>query len=665
MSKNEDNPKEKGDRAAETRPAASDAVTQDAVISGRVVQTVHEQAFQSAHQNDRNLSDPAMIAMKPGETLEDYSKRLKAATDNRFELVDDSDKISDGRQFVDYKPVQQDKKTFELGTVLIDQPADHGDILSVTQRIAALPLQQQFEVIGTGLMAGMQQYSNDERQRNFGRVIGTVEGTGQVLQNLAKVADFGAALILGDNERAGKAGAEFGTAVGEAIVGGVRLFQTADKYLFDIGFSGDYSKPFKDVVSLGQTLNEQWAQKSPFEQERVKAKLITELIGDGAIGGAGVSAIRKAGKFTEILDTVATETKELYAVSKHATKRAVNAIGSAVDDLVAPMGDTGYGGMRMPIQKSNIQEDTTLAMKRFEGQSDSKTIKARGHEMEPDRAPKAFSAAEVEQLFNKINPERAQNWSQKLKVLSERPDFPERKDFIDSLIREKLRHPTGSVNMEVALHELPLSDLRHYSDAVNFVHYGRKIPDYTAKQMEKLQKETARMLTHLGRAVEENPQEIQREMKRIRGMNDSVREVAPDTDVLFVKGIHDRTFEEVERMFNTNDRRKKIFEGFTNWARELKEAGCETIYVDGSFITKKPNPGDFDACWEAFATKNLPSNSMLLDASDEANEWRKIKFGGDIFPRHGNYGDRVEKWQYNCRTDEHKGIIRIDLRTLK
>lgn len=665
MSKNEDNPKEKGDRPAETKPSSSDAVKQDAVISGRLVQTVHEQAFQSAHQNDRNLSDPAMIAMKPGETLEDYSKRLKSASENRFELVDDSDKSSDGRQFVDYKPVQQDKKTFELGTVLIERPADHGDILSVTQRIAALPLQQQFEVIGTGLMAGMQQYSNDERQRNFGRVIGTVEGTGQVLQNLAKVADFGAALILGDNERAGKAGAEFGTAVGETIVGGVRLFQTADKYLFDIGFSGDYSKPFKDVVSLGQTLNEQWAQKSPFEQERVKAKLITELIGDGAIGGAGVSAIRKAGKFTEILDTVATETKELYAVSKHATKRAVNAIGSAVDDLVAPMGDTGYGGMRMPIPKSNIQEDTTLAMKRLEGQSDSKTIKARGHEMEPDRAPKAFSASEVEQLFNKIDLERAQNWSQKLKVLSERPDFPERKELIDSLLREKLQHPKGVVNMDVALHELALSDLRHYRDAIDFVHYGRKLPGMTPKKIEQLQKDAEKRLDKLVIAVQQQPQEMEREMKSVRAVNDSIDLIAPRSEVLLAKGIHEKSFEEVERLFKTNERRREIFKGFMSWAREMKEAGCETIYLDGSFVTAKPNPGDFDACWEAFGTKTLPPNSKLLDASNEANDWRKAKFGGDIFPRFGDYGDRVEKWQFNLRTNEDKGIIKLDLRTLK
>lgn len=32
---------------------------------------------------------------------------------------------------------------------------------------------------------------------------------------------------------------------------------------------------------------------------------------------------------------------------------------------------------------------------------------------------------------------------------------------------------------------------------------------------------------------------------------------------------------------------------------QLKAAGCQTIYIDGSFITTKSNPGDFDACWNS------------------------------------------------------------------
>lgn len=103
--------------------------------------------------------------------------------------------------------------------------------LEAGRRIAGLPLEKQFEIIGSGLAAGISQYQYEENQRTWGRLIGTVQGIGEVSENLAKVADFSAALILNDQERAGKMGAEFGQALGETIVSGVKLFAAADRYL--------------------------------------------------------------------------------------------------------------------------------------------------------------------------------------------------------------------------------------------------------------------------------------------------------------------------------------------------------------------------------------------------------------------------------------------------
>lgn len=233
--------------------------------------------------------------------------------------------------------------------------------LTVAQRISQLPMDKQFQVIGSGLMAGIEQYQHDERERAWGRLIGTVQGTGEVLQGLAKIADFGAACILGDNERAGKMGDDFGAALGQTIVGGVRLFQAADQYLFNIGYTGDYAKPFRDVVAAGQKLDERWSHLPPREQERVKAKLITELVGSGAIGAAGAGTIQKASKFTEMLDAVAVEAKALHAAVKPGIKKAVKAINNAVDELVQPMGDTGMG-VKMPIPKDPLKDETKMLM---------------------------------------------------------------------------------------------------------------------------------------------------------------------------------------------------------------------------------------------------------------------------------------------------------------
>ena len=30
----------------------------------------------------------------------------------------------------------------------------------------------------------------------------------------------------------------------------------------------------------------------------------------------------------------------------------------------------------------------------------------------------------------------------------------------------------------------------------------------------------------------------------------------------------------------------------------LKGAGCQTAYINGSFVTRKELPNDYDACWE-------------------------------------------------------------------
>jgi hypothetical protein len=179
-----------------------------------------------------------------------------------------------------YEQVDESKHKALRAENLTNKPEDW---LIVAQKIAQLPMYKKFQIIGSGLMAGIEQYQQDERERDWGRLIGTVQGTGEVLQGLAKIADFGAACILGDNEQAGKMGDEFGAALGQTIVGGVRLFQAADQYLFNIGYTGDYAKSFRDIASTGQKLDDQWNRLPPREQERIKAKLITEMIESGAI----------------------------------------------------------------------------------------------------------------------------------------------------------------------------------------------------------------------------------------------------------------------------------------------------------------------------------------------------------------------------------------------
>ena len=44
---------------------------------------------------------------------------------------------------------------------------------------------------------------------------------------------------------------------------------------------------------------------------------------------------------------------------------------------------------------------------------------------------------------------------------------------------------------------------------------------------------------------------------------------------------------------------------------QLKAAGCRTIYINGSFVTREPNPKDFDACYSGSQINEVCRNPVL------------------------------------------------------
>jgi hypothetical protein len=65
-----------------------EAVKDGGVIAAAPNQEVHGQAFASAHQNDKTLSEPDMIAMNDGETVAEYKARVAQVQANRFGFFD-------------------------------------------------------------------------------------------------------------------------------------------------------------------------------------------------------------------------------------------------------------------------------------------------------------------------------------------------------------------------------------------------------------------------------------------------------------------------------------------------------------------------------------------------------------------------------------------------
>ncbi|RUT08231.1 hypothetical protein DSM106972_013990 [Dulcicalothrix desertica PCC 7102] len=63
-------------------------------------------------------------------------------------------------------------------------------------------------------------------------------------------------------------------------------------------------------------------------------------------------------------------------------------------------------------------------------------------------------------------------------------------------------------------------------------------------------------------------------------------------------GVHFCEWDEFVDRFGYNDGRALLITGLQMAMEQLQAAGCRTIYLNGSFVTIKPDPVDFDACYD-------------------------------------------------------------------
>jgi hypothetical protein len=62
-------------------------------------------------------------------------------------------------------------------------------------------------------------------------------------------------------------------------------------------------------------------------------------------------------------------------------------------------------------------------------------------------------------------------------------------------------------------------------------------------------------------------------------------------------GDHQATLEEITARLGFTPRRRWLLKGLRAAVEALWAAGVEQIFVDGSFCTEKPDPGDIDGYW--------------------------------------------------------------------
>ena len=141
-----------------------------------------------------------------------------------------------------------------------------------------------------------------------------------------------------------------------------------------------------------------------------------------------------------------------------------------------------------------------------------------------------------------------------------------------------------------------------------------------------------------------------------------------NSDGLLPPGVHQADWNELVNRFGYTSWRARLLSGLRAALENLRGAGCRTVYIDGSFVTSKEVPNDFDACWEEYGVDPAYLDGVLL-TFDVGRATQKAKYMGELFPASAIEGASglsfSEFFQTDMATGRSKGIVSIDLGQLR
>src|SRR5713101_8457068 len=127
-------------------------------------------------------------------------------------------------------------------------------------------------------------------------------------------------------------------------------------------------------------------------------------------------------------------------------------------------------------------------------------------------------------------------------------------------------------------------------------------------------------------------------------------------------GRHSGSWAEILKRFGVDPHRQRLLQGLLRMLNKLKDAGCATAYLDGSFVTQKTIPSDFDGAWDTVGVdlqKLLTDEPLLFDFSNR-RAGQKLKYFGEMFPADLIESDTgktfLEFFETDKQTGTQKGI---------
>jgi hypothetical protein len=130
-------------------------------------------------------------------------------------------------------------------------------------------------------------------------------------------------------------------------------------------------------------------------------------------------------------------------------------------------------------------------------------------------------------------------------------------------------------------------------------------------------------------------------------------------------GLHLAPWVELSPRFGANTHRARLLAGLLGALKNLCGAGCREVLLDGSFISQKPLPKDYDAAWETAGVNPALLDPVLLDFNN-SRAAMKAKYGGEFFPASA-YAAAGVLYRDFFQTDPSgvaKGVLQIDLGSL-
>jgi hypothetical protein len=132
------------------------------------------------------------------------------------------------------------------------------------------------------------------------------------------------------------------------------------------------------------------------------------------------------------------------------------------------------------------------------------------------------------------------------------------------------------------------------------------------------------------------------------------------------EGEHAASWQEMVQRYGYTPWRQQLLNGLLRTLYLLRSAGCQRAWIDGSFVTAKTVPGDFDACWDTAGVDFDLVDDRLL-TFDLGRATQKAAFLGEFFiadSKADPQGTLFRDFFQQDRNGHVKGIIILELKDL-